>query len=160
MKTWERNQRVLSIYVASEQESHRVEIPNKLRVTGDKSDESSTLFTCLTVAMTKWPHLDFWIKNMEFSDLKCLGCMLPLPVFSWIKKQEKRKNNAVNKQVTSDFNTGNQFHLWNRMGQPWRRTQRPGPAGEGALEGFSYTIKYSLYGVRNFFGVHVCFNYT
>lgn len=89
MKTWERNQRVLAIYVASEQKSHGVEIPNKLRVTGDKAAESSTLFTCLTVAMTEWPHLDFWIKNVELSDLKCLGCMLPLPVFSWIKKQEK-----------------------------------------------------------------------
>lgn len=91
MNTWERNWRVLSIYLASEQKSHRVEIPNKLHVTGDKSDDCSTLFTCLTVAMTKWPHLDFWIKNMEFSDPKCLWCMSPLPAFLWIKKKETKK---------------------------------------------------------------------
>lgn len=81
MKTWELNQRVLSIYLASEQKSHRAEIPNTLSVAGDKSDDCFTLFTCLTVAMTKRPHLGLWIKNMEFCDPKCLRCMSPLPVF-------------------------------------------------------------------------------
>lgn len=72
MKTWELNQRVPSIYLASEPKSHRAESPNKLSVTGDQSDDYSILFTCLIVAMTKEPHLGFWIKNMEFSDPKRL----------------------------------------------------------------------------------------
>lgn len=91
MKTWERNQRVLSIYLASEQKSHRVEIPNKLRVTGDKSDDDSTLFTCLTVAMTKWPHLDFWIKNTEFSDLKCCDACYHCLSSHELKNKKKEK---------------------------------------------------------------------
>lgn len=72
MKTWELNQRVPSIYLDSEQKNHRAEIPNKLSVTGDQSDDYSTLFACFIVAMTKQPHLGFWTKNMEFSDSKCL----------------------------------------------------------------------------------------
>lgn len=88
MKTWELNQREPSIDLASEQKRHRAETANKLSVTGDKTDDHSTLFTCLTVALTAWPHLGFWIKNMEFSDPKCLWYMSPLPVFLWIKKKK------------------------------------------------------------------------
>lgn len=72
MKTWKLNQREPSISLASEQKSHRVETANKLSITRDKADDHLTLFTCLTVARTKWPHLGFWIKNTEFSDSKCL----------------------------------------------------------------------------------------
>ena len=95
MKTWELNQREPSIYLASEQKSHRAETANKLSVSGDKTDDHSTLFTCVTVALTAWPHLSFWIKNMEFSDPKCLWYVSQLPVFLWIKKRKEKKKKKL-----------------------------------------------------------------
>lgn len=71
MKVWELNQSTIYLlgFRAEESQSRK---SKQTSITGDQSDDYSTLFTCLIVAMTKEPHLGFWIKNMEFSDPKCL----------------------------------------------------------------------------------------